>query len=149
MKIGLVCSNGGHLFQLSQLRQWWNKYERFWSTFNKLDADFILKGEKVYYGYCPTNRNLKNFIRNIFLAWKILRKEKPDVIISTGAGLAVPFFYIGKVLGIKLIYIESFTRIRELSLTGKIVYPLADSFLVQWEELTRLYPRVTYIGSLL
>ena len=85
---------------------------------DKEDARSLLKGENVYPCYFPTNRNVKNLIRNTFLAWKVLRKEKPDLIISSGAAVAVPFFYLGKLFGAKTIYIEVFDRIDKPTLTG-------------------------------
>jgi len=105
MKIGLVGSSGGHLTHLYMLKPTWQKYERFWVTFDKEDARSLLKEEKVYSCYYPTNRNIKNLIRNTFVAWKVLRKEKPDILVSSGAAVAVPFFYLGKLFGKKLIYI--------------------------------------------
>ena len=81
-------------------------------------------------------------------AVKILRKEKPDLIISSGAAVAVPFFYIGKLLGAKLIYVEVFDRINSSTLTGKLVYPVADRFIVEWEEMKKVYPKAINLGSI-
>ena len=117
-------------------------------TFDKEDAKSILSGEKVYSCYFPTNRNLKNLIRNTFLAVKILRKEKPDLLISSGAAVAVPFFYIAKLMGKKVIYIEVYDRIDKPTLTGRMVYPIADSFIVQWEEQKQVYKKAVNFGSI-
>ena len=108
MKVCLVGSSGGHLTHLYMLKPFWQNKDRFWVTFDKEDARSKLKDEKMYGCHYPTNRNLKNLIKNTFLAIKVLRKERPDVIISSGAAVAVPFFYIGKLMGAKLIYIEVF-----------------------------------------
>ncbi len=148
-KIALICSSGGHLFQLFRLRDSFEKYPRFWVTFLTEDAQVLLKNEKVYCAYSPTNRNVINFIRNFFLALKIVRKERPTVMISTGAGVAVPFFYLGRMLGIKTIYLESLARIDDLSLSGKMVYHFADHFLVQWEDLARRYKKAVYAGKVI
>ena len=102
----------------------------------------------MYPCYYPTNRNLKNLIRNTFLAWKILRKERPDLIISSGAAVAVPFFYLGKLFGAKLVYIEVFDRIDKPTMTGKLVYPIVDKFIVQWEEMKKVYPKAVNLGSI-
>lgn len=96
----------------------------------------------------PDNRNLKNLICNTFVAWKVLRKEKPDLIISSGAAVAVPFFYLGKLFRAKLIYIEVFDRIDKPTLTGKLVYPIADKFIVQWDEMKKVYPKAINLGSI-
>ena len=77
-----------------------------------------------------------------------LLKEKPDVIISSGAAVAVPFFYLGKLMGKKLIYIEVFDRIDKPTVTGKMVYPITDRFIVQWEEMKKVYPKAINLGSI-
>ena len=102
----------------------------------------------MYPCYFPTNRNIKNLIRNTFVALKVLKKEKPDVIISSGAAVAVPFFYLGKLFGAKLIYIEVFDRIDKSTMTGKIVYPIVDKFIVQWDEQKKVYPKAVNLGSI-
>ncbi|WP_034990308.1 PssD/Cps14F family polysaccharide biosynthesis glycosyltransferase [Ligilactobacillus salivarius] len=148
MKLCLVGSSGGHLTHLYMLKDFWKDKDRFWVTFDKEDARSILKNEKVISCYYPTNRNIKNLIKNTFLAIRILLKEKPDLIISSGAAVAVPFFYIGKILGAKLIYIEVFDRIDKPTVTGKLVYPIADKFIVQWEEQKKVYPKAINLGSI-
>lgn len=148
MKICLVGSSGGHLTHLYMLKPFWENKERFWVTFDKEDANSLLEGEKVHHCFFPTNRNIKNLVRNTFLAIKVLAQEKPDVIISTGAAVAVPFFYIGKLKGAKLIYIEVFDRINTSTITGKLVYPIADRFIVQWEEMKEIYPKAINLGSI-
>lgn len=130
------------------LKPFWSGQERFWVTFDKVDARSLLKEERMYPCYYPTNRNVKNLIRNTFLAWKVLRKEKPDLIISSGAAIAVPFFYLGKLFGAKTIYIEIFDRIDKPTVTGKLVYPVADRFVVQWEEMKQVYPKAINLGSI-
>ncbi len=87
-------------------------------------------------------------IHNTAIAWKTLRKEKPDLIISSGAAVAVPFFYLGKLFGARLIYIEVFDRVDKPTLTGKMVYPIADRFIVQWEEQRKVYPKSVNLGSI-
>lgn len=148
MKICLVGSSGGHLAHLNMLKPFWKDEERFWVTFDKEDARSILKDEKMYSCHFPTNRNLKNLIKNTFLAIKVLKKEKPDVIISSGAAVAVPFFYIGKLFGAKTVYIEVFDRIDKPTVTGKLVYPVTDKFIVQWEEMKNVYPKAINLGSI-
>lgn len=148
MKVCLVGSSGGHLTHLYLLKKFWSQEDRFWVTFDKEDARSILKDEKMYKCYFPTNRNIKNLIKNTFLAIKILKKEKPDLIISSGAAVAVPFFYIGKLMGAKTVYIEVFDRIDKPTLTGKLVYPVTDLFVVQWEEMKTVYPKAVNLGGI-
>lgn len=148
MKICLVGSSGGHLTHLYMLKPFWKDKERFWVTFDKEDANSLLENEKMYPCFFPTNRNIKNLIRNTFLAVKILKKERPDLIISTGAAVSVPFFYIGKILGAKLIYIEVFDRIDKPTVSGRLVYPITDRFIVQWEEQKKVYKKAINLGSI-
>lgn len=148
LKVCLVGSSGGHLTHLYMLKPFWQKKERFWVTFDKEDARSLLRNEKVYSCYYPTNRNLINLIRNTFVAYRVLWKEKPDLLISSGAAVAVPFFYLGKLMGKKLIYIEVFDRIDRPTMTGKLVYPIVDSFIVQWEEMKQIYPKAVNFGSI-
>ena len=148
IKVCLVGSSGGHLTHLYMLKPFWENKERFWVTFDKEDARSILEEEKLYPCYFPTNRNIKNLIRNTFCALKVLKKERPSVIISSGAAVAVPFFYIGKLMGAKLVYIEVFDRIDKPTMTGKLVYPIVDKFIVQWEEQKKVYPKAVNLGSI-
>lgn len=148
MKVCLVGSSGGHLTHLYLLKPFWKNEERFWVTFDKEDARSLLDKEKMYNCHFPTNRNLKNLIKNTILAFNILRKEKPDIIISSGAAVAVPFFYLGKLFGAKTIYIEVFDRIDSPTLTGKLVYPITDKFIVQWEEMREVYPKAINLGGI-
>ena len=148
LKICLVGSSGGHLTHLYVLKPLWENNERFWVTFDKVDANSILKDEKVYHCYFPTNRNIKNLIKNTFLAIKVLRKEKPVLIISSGAAVAVPFFYLGKLRGAKTVYIEVFDRIDKSTLTGKLVKPVTDKFIVQWDEMKDVYKGSINLGSI-
>ncbi|HET4951686.1 TPA: UDP-N-acetylglucosamine--LPS N-acetylglucosamine transferase, partial [Streptococcus pneumoniae] len=144
----LVGSSGGHLTHLYLLKPFWKDKERFWVTFDKEDTRSILGNETFYPCHYPTNRNLKNLIKNTVLAFNILRKERPDVIISSGAAVAVPFFYLGKLFGAKTVYIEVFDRIDAPTLTGKIVYPVTDKFIVQWEEMKKVYPKAINLGGI-
>ena len=113
------------------------------------DVESLLAGEEVTLGRGPTNRSIANLIRNAGLAWKLLRRRRPDAILSTGAGLAVPFFLVGKLLGIRLVYVESVTRTATISLSGRLVYPLADRFFVQWPRLAERLRRAEYAGGVL
>lgn len=148
IKVCLVGSSGGHLTHLYMLKPFWENKKRFWVTFDKEDARSLLNGEKVYPCYYPTNRNIKNLIRNTVVAWKVLHKEKPDLIISSGAAVSVPFFYLGKLFASKLIYIEVFDRIDKPTLSGRLVYPIVDKFIVQWEEQKEVYKKAINLGSI-
>jgi UDP-N-acetylglucosamine:LPS N-acetylglucosamine transferase len=149
VKVALVCSSGGHLTQLHRLGPWWRQHDRWWVTFDTADAVSLLAGERVVWAYSPTTRNIPNAVRNLRLAWRLLRRERPDVVVSDGAGVAVPFFVVAKLLGIATVYLEVFDRIDSRTLTGRLCRPLTDLFCVQWEEQRSLYPHSQLIGPLL
>ena len=130
----LVCSAGGHLLQLSMLAQAWTGLSHAWVTLDREDAR-LLEGERVFFGHGPTERNIPNLVRNIVLARKLLRELRPRAIVTTGAGLAVPFAWLGRLSGATVIYVESLTRIHGTSLTYRLVKPVANRMYVQWPEL--------------
>jgi UDP-N-acetylglucosamine:LPS N-acetylglucosamine transferase len=150
-KLCLVTSGGGHLFQLYQLKQVWQRYPRFWVTFNKADVVSLIPKEKKYYAAYPESRHLGNALKNLWLAFELFRKKKPEVVLSMGAGIAVPFFLAAKLSGVKTIYIEPIDFIQEPSLTGRLIslFRLADLFLVQHPALTKFFPKSRYWGNLL
>lgn len=149
MRVLLVCSPGGHLQQMLALKPAWTDFERAWVTLPSVDVEASLEGEEVTLAHGPTNRSIKNLLRNAVLAWRLLRSSRPDAILSTGAGVAVPFFLAGKVLGVRLVYVESVTRTESISLSGRLVYRLADRFFVQWPEVALRLRRAEHAGSVL
>lgn len=106
----------------------------------------MLQEESVRWAYQPTNRKVINCLRNFVLALRILPREKPDLIISSGAGVSVPFIYAGRLLGIPCLYLESLTRVKTLSLSAKLVYPVVDVLLVQWPGLAARYKKARFHG---
>jgi UDP-N-acetylglucosamine:LPS N-acetylglucosamine transferase len=145
----LVGSSGGHLAQLLALEPWWSAGERSWVTFRSSDAISQLDGEVVDFAYSPTTRNVPNLIRNFWVAWRVLRKRRPEVVVSTGAAVAIPFFVIGRLLGIQTIYVEVYDRLTSRTVSGRVCRPLASAFLVQWPEQQKLYRGSRVIGCLL
>jgi beta-1,4-N-acetylglucosaminyltransferase len=145
----LVCSTGGHLYQLYRLKNWWVRHRRFWVTFKKADAESLLDEEEVHWAAHPTTRNVRNLLLNTILAFRILIRRRPDLVVSDGAGVAVPFFYVAKILGIPTLYLEVYDRIELPTLTGRLVYPVADCFALQWDEQRRFYPRGVVVGTVL
>ncbi len=145
----LVCSSGGHLAQLYRLRPWWERHERIWVTFPGPQADSLLKDETVMPAFWPTTRNIPNAIRNLGLAIRLLRAQRPDLLISDGAGVAFPFFLAARALGVHTVYLEVYDRISRPSLTGRLCYPLSELFLLQWPEQVANYPQGQVIGCLM
>lgn len=143
----LVCSSGGHLLQLVGLAPAWRDLSRVWVTFDKSDARSLLAGETVAYAYGPTNRNVPNLLRNVPLAWRVVRAVRPRILLTTGAGVAVPFAWVARLFRARVVYVESLTRIDEPSLSCRLIRPVADRIYVQWPELRRAVPRARYAGK--
>lgn len=146
-RILLVANPGGHLLQMLALEGAWSDLERRWVTLSAADSKSLLAAENVVYANGPTARNVMNLIRNFRVAWRTIRDFDPDVVLSTGAALAIPFFVVGRVHRKRLVYVESFTRVNRPSMSGRIVYPLTDAFYVQWRK-SRWAKRALYAGSL-
>lgn len=148
-KVCLTSSSGGHLQELMTLKLLSNYYEVFYIT-EKDQFGTKSLGDNEY-KFSKIDRKERNFLIHFFKIsfsiFKILRNEKPNVIISTGALVTVPVCILGKILGSKVIYIESFARVSSLSLTGKILYFWVDKFIVQWPDLEKKYSKASYIGG--
>lgn len=146
MKICLTCSHGGHLTEILQLMDAFKGYDIFFITYEGA------RSKELSPKY--TIQNLEDspikFMMCLPIVFRILIKEKPDMIISTGSEIAIPVFYVGRLLGIKTMFIESLCRIKEPSLTGRIIYPVSSVFLVQWKELLSKYgEKAQYWGNVL
>lgn len=147
-RVLLVCSSGGHLAQLLQLRPWWERCDRQWFTFDSEDVRSTLEGEDVVFAHSPTTRNVPNALRNLGVAWSLLRRRRPDVVVSTGAGVAFPVFVVAALLRVPRVYVEVYDRIDAPTLTGRLCHPLSSLFLVQWEDQLAHYRRARLIGPL-
>jgi beta-1,4-N-acetylglucosaminyltransferase len=143
----LVCSCGGHLLQLVALRGSWERFTRAWVTFDKSDARSLLSNERVVYAHGPTNRSIKNLVRNLVVAWRVVGEVRPQVVLTTGAGIAVPFAWVARLRGARVVYVESLARIEGPSLTYRLISPIAERRYVQWRELADVLPKSRFAGS--
>ncbi len=145
----LVCSSGGHLAQLIALEPWWRSRPRSWVTFRTPDAESLLVGEDVVWAHYPTTRNVPNLLRNTVLAARVLHRRRPALVVTTGAGVALPFFVLARLRGVPTAYIEVYDRIDLPTLTARLCRPFTTLFLAQWEEQRRFYPNAVVVGNLL
>ncbi len=145
----LVGSAGGHLAQLVRHQPWTDGCIRTWVTFDKPDARSLLEGETVLWAHHPTTRNIPNLLRNTALSVRQMVRLRPDMVVSSGAGVALPFFVLARLMRIPTVYVEVFDRIDSRTLTGRLCRPLSSRFLVQWPEQQALYPGSVLIGPLL
>lgn len=115
-------------------------------TFREASTEAELASETVSWAYHPVTRNVPNAIRNLRLALRLFRDWRPDVVVSTGAGVAVPFFLVARWHHVRTVYLAAFERIDRPALTGLLCYPITDRFCVQWEEQLRMYPDAVNVG---
>ncbi|MEE3719301.1 sugar transferase [Tumidithrix elongata RA019] len=148
-KLMLVCSSGGNYRYMQSLKAFWENYsDRTWVTFRNGINEREIEDSQRYWAHSPTNRNIPNLIRNLFLAFNVVRHQKPELIVSTGAGVAVPFLLIAKLFcRSKVIFIESKTRIRDVSLSAQILIKLRvlDLLIVRSEAISNVYRKAVYI----
>lgn len=153
-KVLFISSMGGHLTELMQLNDLFTKYETCLVTEKNKSTENIKSRfpNKVYYLKNITKDHMIKYMLlaplNIIKSIYILFKFNPSIIISTGAHTCVPMCIVGKIFRKKIIYIESFANIGTKSLTGRIIYPIADVFIVQWKSLQKIYPKAKYEGWL-
>ncbi len=150
LKVAFIASSGGHLEEIERLKRVEKRYNSFLITESGQfsNTDFC---KKKYYTW-QMNRKQVTFIPKFIIlfirAFLILVKENPDFIITTGALMAYPFCVWAKIIGIKIIYVESFARVKKPSLTGRLLYNFADLFIVQWEDMLKLYPKSVLGGGI-
>lgn len=146
MKIMLVCTSGGHFSTMQSLKVFWSQHERVWVSDYKEDTSSLTESENVYWLPYQAPRDISALLRNFPKTLQIVGKEKPDIIMSTGASIAVNFAIAAKFLGSRFIFIESLSRASELSLAGKLVYPMCDELYVQWPSLSERYEKAVFAG---
>ena len=147
MKLLLVCNPGGHFSTMMGLKKFWSAHYREWVTYPNFDTRRLQQEQEiVHWVVMQEARMIGRASINFFKALLILFKSRPELVISTGAGLAVPFVFASKLFGIRTIYIESISRSRVLSLSGKLVYHFVDEFYVQWSDCLESYPKAKYKG---
>jgi len=151
-RILLPSSSGGHLTELFQLKDLLESTEHLFVT-----EDLPLTRQLLSNHPCrfvrPNGRNRnwvfwKHFIVNWFLAVPIIMRFRPHAIVTTGSHTAIPFCYIGKLFGCKIIFVLSFCRIDSKAAAANAIYPIADLFFVQWPQMRAHYPKSIYVGPL-
>ena len=150
-KVVFISSTGGHLNELLQLKPLMKEYDSYLIT-EKTKSNLSLKDkfDKVYYLVYGTKKNLFTYFFkfgfNTFKSLILFIKIRPNAIVTTGTHTAVPMCYIAKLFRCKVIYIETFANSKTKTVAGKLVYPIADTFIVQWESMLELYPKAVLGG---
>lgn len=147
MKICLAASAGGHLTELLKLADSWQQYEVFYvSTANIVAKKLNRYGPTHVVGECNREHLLQVFLV-LFRCVRVIIHERPNVIISTGAAVGCIMCFLGKLLGAKVVWIDSIANVGWISLSGRMVRHIADLFLVQWPEVAEQYSNVEYSGT--
>lgn len=151
-KVMFIASTGGHLNELLQLEPMFSDYN-FHLVTEKTKSNLYLKDKyktRVNYLIYGTKHNMLTYpfklLANCFISLHIYLKVRPDYIITTGVHTAGPMCCIGKIMGSKIIYIETFANMVTKTTTGRLLYPISDKFIVQWESMKELYPKATFGG---
>lgn len=145
MKICIVSSCGGHLREVREFKSVYGLYDHFYVLNHSVRLPKDMEGKTYFIRH--SERDWKFFL-NLWEAWYILKKEHPQLILSTGAGPAVPFALVGKVFRIPNIFVEGSSQVTRPSLAGRIMYYLADKFFYQWEPLQKYFPKAILGGRL-
>ena len=151
-KVLFISSMGGHLDELMQLKPLFKEYEYFLVT-EKTETTAPLVNEykdKIGYLVYGTKHHLFSYLFifafNILKSFYYFLKFRPKAVVTTGTHTAVPMCYIAKLFGAKVVFIETFANRTTKTVAGRIVYPIADLFIVQWKEMLELYPKAIYEG---
>ena len=147
LKICLACSPGGHLLQMQQLEGVYKKHDYFFLTFKRGMTAELSKKEKVVFVE-DSRRSPLRLAKTVFQSLRIFLRERPDLVIANGGGFVIPFCYIAKLFGKKLVFIESFSRVEIPSASGRLLYRASNLFIVQWKPLLKYYKKVVYGGSI-
>lgn len=145
-KICIVSSCGGHLTEVRSLMPAYGRHDHFYVLNDRVVLPEDMEGKTYFIRHSERDWL---FLVNLWEAWRILRKERPKLILSTGAGPVVPFALVGKIFQIPTFFIETFTRVVQPSLTGRIMYFLAEQFFYQWKPLQSCFPKAIHGGPLI
>jgi UDP-N-acetylglucosamine:LPS N-acetylglucosamine transferase len=146
MKICLVASAGGHLTQLLRTAKSWQGYDVCFVTTNRaVEAELVKYGPVYIVNECNRNQPLK-LVRAVLKCAGLIRRQRPDVVISSGAAPGLLMCALGKMTGAKVVWLDSITNVERLSLSGRLVRPFADLILTQWPELAAKDTRLKYAG---
>ncbi len=160
-----ACNQGGHFSQMMALHELFGKYKSVLVTDNvratkempalkEIGAIELMEGESSRRKKVKEQDNgsrwsfLGVYIKMLFGSWRLWKKYRPKVIVSTGSNIAVPLFFVGKLHGSKIIFIETRAKVYARSMTGILVRHIADQIFVQWPEMLKLYPEAKYCGTL-
>ena len=149
MKICLVASAGGHLSQLQALSKAWEGHQVCWITSLEVGADRLrAQGPTYVVGECNRNHPFL-MLRVLSQCFSAIARERPQVVVSTGAAPGILSCLIGRLLGARVVWVDSIANTQKLSLSGRLVRPFAHLVMSQWPEVAAKYPGVEYAGEVI
>lgn len=159
-----ACNQGGHFSQMMGLKELFGKYESILITdniratkdmkalqdINQIEYVMAMAEKRKRMKKSQSSRwhHIKYYLKSFSECYRLWKKYRPAVIISTGSNIAVPLFFIGRLHGSKLIFIETRAKVYSRSLTGMLVRNISNQIYVQWSEMLELYPEAKYCGTL-
>jgi hypothetical protein len=147
-RVLLVSSSGGVLLDLLALEPWWSRHDVSWVAVRAPDTATLLAGQRVHWEREQQTGRPAGVLAAAVRGWRILRRERPDVIISAGTGVAVGVFAAARVLRIPAVWLETFNLVDTVGVASKICGRLAAAVLVQRPSLLGSRPRAVLIGEL-
>jgi UDP-N-acetylglucosamine:LPS N-acetylglucosamine transferase len=149
LRICLAASAGGHISQLLRLAESWKGYDSLFVTTTEVVLEKLQQHGRVYFvGECNRQHPIR-VVKVLMRCIRIVLRERPDVVISTGAAVGCMVCFLGKTMGAKVIWVDSITNVEQISLSGRMVRYISDLFLVQWPELAKQYKNVEYVGAVI
>ena len=152
-KVLFISSTGGHLKELMKLEPLFKNYDYSIITEKDIATEKLKERYRVYYvPYSTRSKIISYFFKYTFVILKsiiLFIRIKPDAIVSTGTHTAIPICFLGKVFNKKIVYIETYANITRKTLTGKMIYPISDLFIVQWNEMKKLYPKAICVDKVM
>jgi len=152
-RVVFIASTGGHLNELLQFKSLFELFNTTLITENGEATKYLKKTYPghVHYLFFGSRQHLFSyifkFIANALLSLIYVLSFRPQYVVSTGTHTAVVFCYLAKLLGAKVIYIETYANVEKTNISGKLIHPIADLYLVQWESLLKVYPKAKYVGK--
>jgi UDP-N-acetylglucosamine:LPS N-acetylglucosamine transferase len=147
MKIAMVCNEGGHLTEAQLLSEAFDGHETVYLTYDTLRGRQL---DERKYLFRKIGFNPLVMVLVVLQLIPVLLRERPDAVVTTGGEIAIPALVLAKLFGVETIYVESWCRIRTRSGSGRLLYHVADLFLVQWPQLTDVYgEKARYEGALI
>lgn len=152
-RVVFIASTGGHLNELLQFKSLFNVFETTLITENGAATQYLKQTypNQVHYLLFGSRQHLFTylfkFMANAFLSLVYVLRFRPQFVVSTGTHTAVVFCYLAKLLGAKIVYIETYANVEKANISGKLIHPIADLYLVQWTSLLKAYPKAKYVGK--